>query len=137
MNEYFRPSYCRWFYSPATFWSNLWSTIRWFKWSWQRAFRGYADCDVWNMFNYLNTIIIPMLEHLREFNSGFPTECTDAAQWKGILNQMIEGFKSSERISNLDYPGDVTTWNVQINKDEKIFADSMKLFSKYYLALWD
>jgi len=78
-----------------------------------------------------------MLEHLREFNSGFPTECTDAAQWKGILNQMIEGFKSSERISNLDYPGDVTTWNVQINKDEKIFADSMKLFSKYYLALWD
>ena len=37
--------YCRWFYSPKCFISNIGETLRWIKHCWQRAFRGWADGD--------------------------------------------------------------------------------------------
>jgi len=89
------------------------------------------------MFNYLNTIIIPMLKHLRKFNSSFPTECTDAAQWEGILTKMIEGFETSERMADWEYLGTPEEQKAQWEKDKVLFENNMKLFSKYYLALWD
>lgn len=56
----------RWKY----FFSNPFSTIFYFlnkvKWFFQRAFRGWADCDVWNMDAYLAKVISQMTRNLGE-----------------------------------------------------------------------
>ena len=35
------------------------------KWSKQRITRGYCDCDVWEMFSFLQTLISDMLQTLK------------------------------------------------------------------------
>ena len=36
------------------------------KWSKQRITRGYCDCDVWEMFSFLQTLISDMLQTLKD-----------------------------------------------------------------------
>lgn len=67
----------------------------------QRAKRGYADVDVWNMDSWFLRTVSPMLKQLRKRHHGFPAsflssynpsdEESDAAnaKWEGILDRMI------------------------------------------------
>ena len=67
----------------------------------QRAKRGYADVDVWNMDSWFVRTMSPMLRQLRKEHHGFPSsflsgydptpEESDAAnaKWEGILDRMI------------------------------------------------
>lgn len=38
------------------------------KWSKQRITRGYCDCDVWEMFSFLQTLIPDMLQTLKDLS---------------------------------------------------------------------
>lgn len=40
------------------------------KWSWQRAYRGYSDRDMWRMDKYLEVLLIEMLQDLKDFKEG-------------------------------------------------------------------
>lgn len=42
------------------------------KWSKQRITRGYCDCDVWEMFSFLQTLISDMLQTLKDTRTGSP-----------------------------------------------------------------
>lgn len=42
------------------------------KWSKQRITRGYCDCDVWEMFSFLQTLIPDMLQTLKDTRTGSP-----------------------------------------------------------------
>ena len=73
------------------------------KWSRQRVVRGYADCDVWRMFSYLQELMPDMLQHLKDNRHGSPgylgenytnedgilvnDTCHD--EWDKILDRMI------------------------------------------------
>ena len=46
--------------------------MRCLKWSKQRATRGFADCDVWNMYGYLEELMPAMLQHLKDNRMGSP-----------------------------------------------------------------
>ena len=73
------------------------------KWSRQRVVRGYADCDVWSMFSYLQELMPDMLRHLKDnrYSSpsylgenytnedGFLVNDTCHAEWDKILDRMI------------------------------------------------
>jgi len=73
------------------------------KWSRQRVVRGYADCDVWNMFSYLQELMPDMLRHLKDNRHGSPgylgenytnedgilVNDTCHAEWDKILDRMI------------------------------------------------
>lgn len=54
--------------------SRLWGKIkhikRCLKWSKQRVVRGYCDSDVWNMFGYLQMLILDMLQNLKDNRNG-------------------------------------------------------------------
>ena len=56
--------------------SRLWGKIkhikRCLKWSKQRVVRGYCDSDVWNMFGYLQMLILDMLQNLKDNRNGSP-----------------------------------------------------------------
>lgn len=155
MNNYFKPTYMRWFYNPSTFWENITHTARWLKWCWQRAFRGWADCDWWNMDYYLVEIILPMLKELKKNQHGYPGHGQASTPEKGdaILDRMIEGFEAANRVTEDDYykqiSGDsieamgnapreeILEWGEASKRDQKIFSDKMKLFNKWFFALWD
>ena len=153
MNDYFKPSYLRWFYSPKTFWGNIVSTLYWVKHCWQRAFRGYADCDWWSMDGYLVTVLTPMLKDLKKHQHGYPGhgKASTPEKWDAILDKMIEGFEAGNRVLEDDYfketNADILTrsptkeeidgWVEASMKDQKVFKDGMKLFSEWFFALWD
>jgi len=153
MNDYFKPFYERWFYSPSTFWGNIVETFRWLKYCWQRAFRGWADCDWWNLSDYLVVIILPMLKQLKENQHGYPGhgEADTPEKWDAILDKMVEGFEAGKRIADDEYlvetnadilyrrptRDEVRSWVRKSKADQKIFNNGMKLFSKWFWALWD
>ena len=155
MKDYFKPAYMRWFYSPKTFWSNIEASIYWVKHCWQRAFRGWADCDWWNMAAYLVEIIVPMLKQLKEYQHGYPGQgqASTPEKWDAILDKMIDGFEAAKRVNNDEYYKEITgdsleliknapiseikEWGEASKKDQKIFHDNMRLFNKWFFALWD
>ena len=136
MDNYFKPHYMRWFYSPSTFWRNIKHTFRWLKWSWQRAFNGYAQCDVWETFMYL-TIIIPLLiKGLKETRTGYPGNMTPE-EWDDILGKIINGFTAADRIMEYDYKGNYNEQEAARQTDQVAFENGMKLLTKHWFNLWD
>ena len=77
--------------------------MRCLKWSKQRATRGFADCDVWNMYGYLEELMPAMLQYLKDNRMGSPAMLgenytdehgimqNDAChkEWDKILDRMI------------------------------------------------
>ena len=51
---------------------NLKYFFRSLKWMWQRAVRGYADCDLWNLDYYLKSILPSMLRDFTDKTMGYP-----------------------------------------------------------------
>ena len=116
--------------------------IRRFKWTIQRGLRGYADCDVWNMSDYLISIILPMLKQLKKVKRGYPCnhykgKCHCKQNWDKALKEMIEGWEAAERLEADNYPRDIKLWRSERLKDERIFRHKMRPFAKYFFALWD
>ena len=80
------------------------------KWSGQRINRGYADCDVWDMYSYLQTIIPDMLQNLKDNRMGSPGHLgenytnedglllndTCHTEWNRILDRMIYLWRESD-----------------------------------------
>ena len=152
MNDYFKPVFYRWD-KPITLRRNIRYTFMWLKWCCQRAFRGWADCDLWDMDWYLITIILPMLKELRKNSHGYPGygEASTSEKWDAILDKMIEGFEAGCRITEDAYymktNSDILTrqptseevkgWIDMSKTDQVIFNNRMKLFSKWFFHLWD
>lgn len=47
--------------------------FRCMKWSKQRMHRGFADCDVWSMYSYLQELMPAMLQYLKDNRMGSPS----------------------------------------------------------------
>ena len=72
-------------------------------WSWQRITRGYAECDKWGMYGYLQGLIPDMLQDMRDNRHGSPgylgenyknkdgilVNDTCHEEWDKILDRMI------------------------------------------------
>lgn len=85
---------------------HIWKCLRWSK---QRATRGYADCDRWNMFEFLQTLLPDMLQDFRENHGGAPlylgenyydedgmmVNDTCGEEWNQILDRMIFLWRES------------------------------------------
>ena len=146
----------------------LWSVKNWFsnlpyliksvKWFFQRGYRGWADCDWWNMNNYLCEIIIPMLKELKENKHGCPSgldEDFEVAEkrWNEHIDDMIEAFEAAKRVLEDEYYKEVSGDSIEairnasgeeINKwwalskeDQKLFNKKIKIFIKHFFSLWD
>jgi hypothetical protein len=133
MKEYFKCETGTWKYLPNWL-GNIKYNFKWIKWSWQRAFRGYADCDCWSVDGYLSVIIPDMLRHLKKYSHGIPTD-KDGEQfteqvWNDVLDKIIAGFEAAKRMTNDDNPQ-------EYDIDFLIFEEGMKLFNEHYFSLWD
>jgi len=117
--------------------------IKEIKWFFQRAKRGWADCDVWCAYAYLGKVIYNMLIKIKEEQLGYPVRYTQE-EWNNILNKMIEGFKLAG--DDEDFFGNK---NLKYFKKEfkEIYAKDIEnyrkleialdLFKENFLSLWD
>jgi hypothetical protein len=88
------------------------------------------------MDQYLISIILPMLRKLRDDGHSHPGNMTEK-QWTEILNKIIKGFEAAEEILDDVLVTDVDKYRKEIDKNEKIFQEGMKLFSQHFFVLWD
>ena len=84
--------------------------FRCIKWSGQRVFRGYADCDIWSIDCYLQRLIPDMLQTLKDTRHGSPGHLgenytnedgilvndTCHTEWDRILERMIFLWRESD-----------------------------------------
>lgn len=101
------------------------------KWFIQRGGRGYADCDVWDLDNYLAEWLPSALAQLRNNKMGHPMGMTPKS-WDVRLTRMIDGFLTAKEIHEMNYR---TPAEFQILKHR--MDKCLKLFSYHFLSLWD
>jgi hypothetical protein len=94
---------------------NIYRDIKWFI---QRGRRGWADCDVWSLDDYLNGWLPAALRRLKEKKHGVPNsvvepeDCDEhggvseagmeraVARWDAIMDKMIAGFEADKRMQD-------------------------------------
>lgn len=119
---------------------------RYVKWFFQRGKRGWADCDTWNFDWYLSNVIIGGLEYFRDNNHSYPSELSSVEEWNSVLDQMIDGFKSWQKIvgfGNGEYFSKLTD-ELGEKEASRIYEqklaeveEKMSLLIKWYGNLWD
>lgn len=95
---------------------------RWEKFKEQRMSRGFDDSELWNLFETFAMFILPRLKVFRDKHFSTPANMSNE-EWNGILDGMITAFE----LITSEYSDD---------EDERIDL-GLKLFSKYFLNLWD
>lgn len=82
------------------------------KWAFQRAKRGYSDCDVWGFCDWFLEVVPDMLDKLAEEHHGTPISYLDdrfadpddvgraltSEEWKEILTKMAKDFRNASEL---------------------------------------
>lgn len=85
---------------------------------------GFAQFETWDLYYSLALEIYPRLCYFREHTFGYPPGADSEEEWGEILDKMIRAFK----LILIDDRRD----------DEKFqeVEEGLRLFAKWYLALW-
>jgi len=126
----------------------------------QRAKRGWSDADVWNLYAYADRVLIGMLEQLRDDNHGCPAVIFDENGnevvamrlpwdanhtdeeheeefqtqydvWTSMLNAIISGLESIEKIDN-EWPD-----RDRMEQLQQEHIKAIKLLAYNWQSLWD
>lgn len=115
------------------------------KWFFQRGKRGYSECDIWGLNDYLVDILIPTLTWLRDNHHGCPPDLWDndaieedpCHKWKKILDEMVKGFKAYKEMDAIFCNEDFDIAKKKLPQLEKKFRKTMRLFNKWFFHLAD
>ena len=119
------------------------------KWFMQRGYRGWADCDVWDMDEYLADVICEMLVRFRSSYTGCPSDLAvtdkdgknNCDSWGLEIDKMIEGFMAAKSMKTGDYydfkQEDCDDIVAKYKGLEARFKDGGERFIKYFNHLWD
>lgn len=100
----FKYGWMPWRY-PANWWDNIKLFFRQFKWAYQRAVHGFADCDIWNLDQSILEYLHGTLDALADNHYGYPGNenfPTDES-WTEFLKDMAQKFYQASE-SNDYYP---------------------------------
>lgn len=92
----------------------------------QRAERGWADCDTWNLDTYISQVLGEALIHLRDHTQGYPSNITEE-EWSDILTRMASGF--TRWADHFDDPDEQDAYR-QVRA-------SIRLMHRWFGHLWD
>lgn len=109
------------------------------KWKFQRAHRGYSDCDLWSI-NYWFLDTFPRM--LRDFSKGLHSSpCnTTSGEWEDIIERMaITLERSSPYYWTNQLPDDYSSDQLVecFKKAEKHWNMFIDMFKEYFYDLWD
>ncbi len=128
-------------------------------WFLQRGWRGYADCDTWDIGSYLNEWLPEAIRKLESRKIGYPIQISDIlygkdfnfekatpeqgeameAEWHRIMKAIADGFEAARIIEEeVLYPQhrDPEKRELYYNLEKKV-KEGMALFPEWYGALWD
>lgn len=134
------------------FWDVFTSVPRFIKYAWQRASRGWADCDVWSMDDWFCDVVPGMLKQLADNKLGVPIDFEHHMDnWPKMLNQMAEDLEAKQRFDERWF-GEGGVYRIETgNKtkqqldlcitEEDAAYDKVKAglasFYEYFFSLWD
>lgn len=115
------------------------------KWNYQVLTKGYCDCDIWNLNDFIiKKVRKPLKEFVRyqeEKGHSLPGDFErDPAGWLVVLSKMEYAFDHAYRD---DYEEGYYELVIKPMTDEqrtdhyKKINEGMELFGKYLLTLWD
>jgi hypothetical protein len=129
------------------------------KWLIQRARRGWADCDIWSLDNYLSGWLPDALRRLKETKHGIPSGMFEAedcdadgnpseagmergeARWDAIMDKMIAGFEADKRKESGLYEDELGPYPLYrpdgVSKADWKIAQSMRFERSQELAKQD
>jgi hypothetical protein len=115
------------------------------KYSWQRARRGWADCDAWNVDGWFCAVVPNILRQLARNKQGVPIEFEKNPEaWFNVLEQMAIDLEAGDRF-NEKWFGEEGLYNTGTQGeccDEEDEACSriktgLSSFYEYFFSLWD
>jgi len=112
----------------------IWSIedgMREVKYAYQRVVNGYDERISWDIAEYLNRILIPVLKKFRKDKFGYPSNMTQKT-WDKELDTMIKGFEATQRIKDFNL-----SIKDSYKNDIKIAEKGLSTFAKRYMNLWD
>lgn len=110
------------------FWKDLITPryyINFFRYKWQRATRGFADCDVWEIDGYINDLFHNMMIKFKEIHHGYDSNITEE-EYEQVLEDIIDGQKAYH-----DYLNDVGNDHCYDRGDDKDALDSIETFEQW------
>lgn len=99
------------------------------KFSKQRIKRGFDDSETWSLYTTISKFILPRLKRFKEINIAYPGNLT-SEEWDNTLDKIIKAF---EYLSSEKYWDDLWSRN---DDTHKMIEKGLKLFAKYFEALW-
>lgn len=93
------------------------------RWTYQRASRGYADCDIWSLDSYLAEWLLDALRDISELTPGYPADMT-MDQWEKELEEMACAFELLQDVYEIK-PG-----------EEKLINRGLHLFASRFRHFW-
>jgi hypothetical protein len=112
--------------------------------AWQRARRGYAHDQLWNLNFTIATLMVAGCRMLRENKNGYPSEFSEEPygdgsgweHWESILAQIEEGYQAW-----LDYDGLFLDWKQEghdkADEAKAKFRAAQDLSMIWFNSLWD
>jgi len=135
MSNVFKYGWVPWRY-PRNWKGNTGLFFRQFKWAYQRATRGFADCDVWNMDNWLLDVIPGALKQLADNHYGWPgtEQFPEPEDWTQYLKDMAQKFYSAKEDNDFYPMPEHDKWwkwiedhdaQLDFNRDDNPYTQSM------------
>lgn len=109
--------------NPWFFVRQCWRNL---KAAWQRATKGYADRDVWNMDDHLLTLMPQMLDKLRETSHGYCAAFSCEEEWFRYLNEISTHLRNAANLEESAY-----------EEKEKEVKTALAMLAEHWFALWD
>lgn len=130
----FHQYYFSWRYLSSWF-KNIGLFFRTFKWAWQRATRGFADYDVWDLDHYLGTLTAATLIHLSNHHWGVPYEFQENPdEWTKWLQDTADLIKEAKHTED-DYS--IQDWEIRHNKAKDLRHQVFERLEEHWEDLWD
>jgi len=105
------------------------------KYFFQRGKRGYSDRDLWDIGEYLSTIVPPMMRDLKDNGSGYPVKIGSRKKWEEILEDIAKGFEAQLKLK-VNYSKRYNENGKELEELLKTKDKGLKLFIKYLGAFW-
>lgn len=112
---------------PRIYWRNAKAFI-------QRGRRGWSDGDVYNLDEYLLTVLIGTIGRLRTTGHGYSADMDSFDEWAAVLD-MIDGGLSAYLQKHYLLP--IHSTKGDGTQEREGFEEAMRLITQHWESLWD
>lgn len=108
------------------------------KWGWQRAVKGYCDCDLFSLDEYYLELFSETLEELANTTHGWPDkDFKTYDDWIYFLKKMSRKFKEAQLFSDESFSIELKEIKEKRQLQDKALEDGFTMMKAHFRSLWD